>query len=165
MSEVLILRDPRESVKKCSLTPLRGLEGVRFLEYAPDRRVQAEGRILLHHEGEEIGPGDRGLDLLLVDSNWRRLPTLLRTVEGEPIRRRLPALVTAYPRRSRITPDPDGGLASVEALWAALALTGAVRPELLEDYRFRDAFLQANPLLWEPARAAGMTWDPAARPA
>ena len=162
MSHVLILRDPRESLKKCSLTPLRGMAGVEFREYAPGRTVEASARILLHHEGEELGPADAGADLLLVDSNWRRLPTLLRTVEGEPVRRRLPALVTAYPRRSRISPDPDGGLASVEALWAALALTGAPRPELLEGYRFRDAFLQANPVLWEAARAAGMTWDPSA---
>ena len=54
MSEVLILRDPRESVKKCSLTPLRGLEGVRFLEYAPDRLLVVVGdefrdQVASHH--------------------------------------------------------------------------------------------------------------------
>lgn len=159
MTHVLILRDPRESVKKCSLTPLRGLDRIQFLEYAPERRVEAAGRILLHHEGEELSQADAGADLLLVDSNWRRLPTLLKAVEGPVIRRRLPVLRTAYPRKSRIAPDPDTGLASVEALFSALLLMGDPRPELLDGYRFRDAFLSANPALWPEARAAGMHWE------
>ena len=43
--DVLILRDPRESTRKCSLTPLRGLPGIEFVTYAHDRRVDAAGRI------------------------------------------------------------------------------------------------------------------------
>ena len=143
--DVLVLRDPRESSRKCSLTPLRGMPGIRFVEYAPERRLDASRRILLHPDGEPLVPADAELGLLLVDCAWRRVPQLLATVDGEPIRRRLPPLATAYPRRSRIFEDPSRGLASVEALYAALALLGRPRPDLLEHYRFRDAFLAANP--------------------
>ena len=57
--DVLILRDPRESVKKCSLTPLRGTSGIRFVSYDPDRRVAAGRRILLHVDGEELSSAEK----------------------------------------------------------------------------------------------------------
>jgi pre-rRNA-processing protein TSR3 len=142
--DILILRDPRESMAKCSLTPLRGLPGVRFVEYHGARRLSADGRVLLHPEGAELAPADRGHDLLLIDCAWRRVPELLRTVDGPYHLRRLPELVTAYPRRSKVFADPSTGLASVEALYAASVLLGAPRPELLAHYRWRDEFLAAN---------------------
>lgn len=142
--EILILRDPRESAAKCSLTPLRGLPGVRFVEYHPERRVDARGLVLLDPEGDPLGPDDRGRGLFLIDCSWRRVRSLRRTVDGDPVRRRLPVLRTAYPRRSATFPDPDAGLASVEALYAATVLLGEPREELLRDYRWREEFLAAN---------------------
>lgn len=142
--DVLIVRDPRESAKKCSLTPLRGAPGIRFVGYAHDRRVDAGRRVLLHPEGELLSAADRGLPLLLVDCAWRRVPSVLATIDGELVHRRLPALTTAYPRKSTIAVDPEQGLASIEALYAALALLGDERPELLAQYRWRDEFLRAN---------------------
>ncbi|MEM1453313.1 MAG: DUF367 domain-containing protein [Planctomycetota bacterium] len=143
--DVLVVRDPRESAKKCSLVPLKGLAGIEFVEYSPERRVDGGGRVLLDPEGEPIGAGDRGLPLLVLDSSWRRLPKLAATVDGAPVRRRLPPLVTAYPRKSRDFEDPGEGLASVEALYAALVLLGHGGVEhLLEHYRWREEFLAAN---------------------
>ena len=143
--DVLILRDPRESTKKCSLTSLRGVSGIRFVEYDAGRRVDAAGRVLLTPDGELLGAGDAGRGLLLVDCSWRRVPTLLRTVDGEPRRRSLPPLRTAYPRKSAVFVDPDRGLASLEALYAALAILGRPRPELLDGYRWSSDFLRLNP--------------------
>jgi rRNA small subunit aminocarboxypropyltransferase len=145
--DVLILRDPRESTKKCSLTPLRGMPGVRFVTHAKDRRLDARERLLLHPDGEPITDADLGRGLLLLDCAWRRVPELLAHVDGDPPRRRLPALSTAYPRKSRTFSDPVRGLASVEALYAALLLLGEARPEILEGYRFAESFLAANPAL------------------
>lgn len=145
--DVWILRDPRESTRKCSLTPLRGFPGVRFLTFQPGLALECGGRLLLHPDGDEFGPADSGSPLLLVDCCWRRLETLLKTVRGEPVRRRLPALETAYPRRSRSFPDPERGLASIEALYGALALLGQPRPELLQGYRWSAEFLALNPSL------------------
>ena len=141
---ILILRDPRESAKKCSLTPLRGLPGIEFVPYYKGHNVNAEGRILLDPDGAEFTPADRGKQLFLIDCSWRRLPQLNEVVEGQLERRRLPAFVTAYPRVSRIFQDPDAGLASVEALFAATVMLGAPRLDLLDAYHWRDAFLQAN---------------------
>ena len=146
-TDILILRDPRESVKKCSLTPLRGREGVEFLKFDPDKRYDASGRILLHHEGELLSEADRGMALFLVDSSWRRLPKLLERVEGEPVRRRLPPLKTAYPRKIHFFDDPEPGLASIEALYAAAHILYGPRPELLEGYRWAEEFLELNPTL------------------
>jgi pre-rRNA-processing protein TSR3 len=63
------------------------------------------------------------------------------------VRRRLPPLATAYPRKSRQFEDPASGLASVEALYAALAILGEARPDLLAQYRWAQGFLDANPQL------------------
>ena len=142
--DVLILRDPRESVKKCSLTPLRGLSGLRFVDYHRDRRIAAGERVLLHPDGELLTSADGALPLMLIDCAWRRVPQLLRTVEGTLHRRRLPELTTAYPRKSRVFEDPAQGLASVEALYAASVLMGEPHPEWLDGYRWRERFLQLN---------------------
>jgi pre-rRNA-processing protein TSR3 len=145
--DVLIVHDPREPANKCSLTPLRGMPGVRFVGVRAGQRVDAGRRIWLHPDGEALSPADRGIGLLLVDCTWRRLPKLSTCIDGELLRRRLPSLVTAYPRRSKLTPDPEHGLASVEALYAATALLEHPRPELLAGYRWSAEFLAANPEL------------------
>ena len=142
--DVLIYRDPRESVKKCSLTPLRGRAGVRFVSYQRERRIEVGRRILLHPDGEEIGAGDAHQPLLLVDCSWRRLPQMLAMIDGELHPRRLPALTTAYPRQSKQFQDPERGLASIEALYAALALLGDPLPDLLAQYRWAAVFLASN---------------------
>ena len=141
------MHDPREPAKKCSLTPLRGMEGVRFVPIRGERRVDAGRRIWLHPEGEELRHEDRGLGLLIVDCTWKRLAKLSKRIDGDLLPRRLPRLVTAYPRRSKLTPDPEHGLASVEALYAALVLLDAPRPAILAQYRWAEQFLAANPCL------------------
>ena len=142
-----ILRDPRESTKKCSLTPLRGHPSVSFRKYAPDRRLSAPGYLYLTPDGEELSPDDAGHPVLLIDCSWRRVPSLLATVEGPLRPRRLPLFNTAYPRKSSTFNDPETGLASVEALYAVSVLLGEPEPSLLENYRWRDQFLELNPSL------------------
>ena len=143
--DVLIFRDPRESAKKCSLTPLRGVPGVRFVDFKPGRRVDGARRILLHPEGELLEPTDEAEGLLLIDCSWRRVERMLDAVDGDPVVRRLPKLETAYPRKSRLFEDPEQGLASIEALYAAFALLGSPHPQLLEGYRWAAEFLERNP--------------------
>ena len=141
---ILILRDPRESIKKCSLTPLRGKPGVVFQSYYRDRRIEAGGRVLLDPEGAPFTEADRGRGLFLIDCSWRRVGQLAETVDGVVERRRLPELETAYPRKSRIFEDPATGLASIEALFVATLLLGEPRLDLLDEYRWRDGFLETN---------------------
>jgi len=145
--DVLIYRDPRESAAKCSLTPLRGKPAIRFVPHRIDRRTDVGERTLLHPDGDLLTSADAARPLLVVDCSWRRLPTLLAQLDGVLVRRRLPPLATAYPRKSRQFEDPASGLASVEALYAALAILGERRPDLLAEYRWARAFLDANPQL------------------
>ncbi len=141
---ILILRDPRESAAKCSLTPIRDLPGVELVGYDGERRVNADGRIALDPEGELLTAADAGRDLFLIDSSWRRVEKLKRAVDGVLLPRRLPELVTAYPRKSKTFADPATGLASIEALFAATAILGQPRHELLDAYRWREEFLARN---------------------
>ncbi len=139
-----ILRDPRESRAKCSLTPLRGHPDVEFVNYRPGRAFDATGMLMLHPKGQLLSREDAGRPLLLVDCSWRRLPTLLRTVTGDPVRRRLPELRTSYPRRGAV--DPEGGLASIEAAFAALAILCQEIDGLLQHYEWAEEFLTSNGL-------------------
>lgn len=153
--DVLILRDPKESPKKCSLVPLRGTPGVEFVAYdAGMEPLDCTGRVLLDPDGPLIGPGDRGRPLLVLDSSWRRLPKLRGKVVGEVLPRRLPAMETAYPRRSKDFEDPSEGLASVEALYGALRLLGhGGIDHLLDAYRWREEFLERNRAVLEGSGA------------
>ena len=143
--DVLIAHDFREPARKCSIAPLRGMDGLRFAAVRGDRRLDAGRRIWLHPDGEELSATDRGTGVLLIDCTWWRVAKLARCIDGELIPRRLPRLITAYPRRSKLGRDPEHGLASVEALYAAIAILEGPRPELLEHYRWAAAFLEANP--------------------
>lgn len=139
----LVLRHPRERKSKCSLEPLRARADLRFLTYRPGLELAADGFVLLEVGAPVLGADDAGLPLLLLDSTWRLLPKLRRILTGEPRRRSLPAFAqTAYPRRSKIAPDPPDGLASVEALYLARRLQGRSTEGLLDDYPWRDDFLR-----------------------
>ena len=146
--DVLIYRDPRESVKKCSLTPLRGRPGFRFVDYHHERRLATEPRVFLSPDGPELSAADAGPGLLLVDCSWRRVGQMVRSIDGELTPRRLPPLVTAYPRKSKTFEDPSAGLASIEALVAALWILGRRRLDLLDEYRFAQRFLELNAALF-----------------
>jgi pre-rRNA-processing protein TSR3 len=142
--DVLIVRDPREAAHKCSLVPLAGVEGIRFVKYKPSLALDAGARVLLDPDGVEISERDRGSGLLILDCAWKHLSKLRRSVRGDVKPRRLPPLVTAYPRKSKVFSDPASGLASIEALYAAVALLDRPRPELLARYRWGDEFLALN---------------------
>ena len=144
MIDVLVWRDPREARVKCSLTPVAGLPGVRIVEVHGRGRLDAGERILLAPEGQELTAADRGMGLLLIDCAWRKVGSLLRRVDGDLHARRLPRLVTAYPRKSKTYPDPEEGLASVEALFAATLILGEPRFDFLAGYRWREEFLGTN---------------------
>jgi len=58
------------------------------------------------------------------------------------IRRSLPDVATAYPRVSKVAQDPLAGLASVEALYLARVLLGVRDDTLLEQYHWREQFLE-----------------------
>jgi len=170
LPRIVVIRHPKEKRSKCSLLPVEGREGTFFHRGTPDFSFDATGFLLLAPGAPEISHEDAFLSegelaafqgddraqyvfrdgqgrairpVLLLDSVWRLLPGLRSLVHGSPLERSLPAwMKTAYPRVSKMTEDPSCGLASIEALYAALRLMGFDSPELLEGYYWRDGFME-----------------------
>jgi pre-rRNA-processing protein TSR3 len=170
---IVAFRHMREKRAKCSLMPVEGREGVYIRRAKPDLRYDGTGHILLAPGAPELSPADAFLTdfevaaferegradlitrdagrralrpVLLLDSVWRLLPGMRARIVGAPIERSLPTwIATAYPRASKMTDDPDCGLATIEALYAALLILGFDSPELLDGYRWREGFLAQFP--------------------
>lgn len=116
-----------------------------------DRHLTSEERVNLSQSLQQAGfpagtwsAADQSWTrpLLLLDATWRLLPSLLQGIQGKPLTRKLPPCQTAYPRVSKISADPMGGLASVEALYLACRLLGRDDPSLLDHYHWREPFLR-----------------------
>lgn len=141
-TQVTVIRHPKERIAKCSLRFLHDRPDIEFATAAADFRFDATDFLVLEVGAPPLSPADAGHPLLLLDSTWRYLPRLFARIDGEPIRRGLPpGILTAYPRVSAVYDDPDGGLASVEALYVAKRLLGEDDPSLLDGYHWKDEFL------------------------
>jgi pre-rRNA-processing protein TSR3 len=117
-----------------------------FFRARPGFRFDATGYTLLAVDAPPLSLEDGGRPLLVLDATWRLLPRVAQAVEGLPIRRSIPEGVqTAYPRVGTYFPDPQGGLASVEALYVARALLGDNDPTLLAGYHWKAQFLESLP--------------------
>jgi pre-rRNA-processing protein TSR3 len=144
-ARIWILRDPKESPAKCTLIPLRGRPGVSFHAFDVDRRYDVGGAILLHCDGIPLSRRDGDRPLLVLDGAWRRVATMMRRLLGPFEARSIPlGFETAYPRRSKNFDDPDTGLASIEAVFLALAAMGHRDEAWLDAYHWREAFLERN---------------------
>lgn len=142
---VLIIRDARESPKKCTIAALRGFPNITIRGWQRDTRIDISGATFLHPGGEPLSAADANRTLLIVDSSWHHLAQMMNDLIGAHEKRSIPAgFVSAYPRRSRIYQDPANGLASVEALFIALTILGDRREDILEPYHFRNQFLELN---------------------
>lgn len=138
----VVIRHRKERLSKCSLRPLHGRAEITFLRATPGFTFDATGYTLLAVGAPPLSAADAGRPLLLLDSTWRHLTQLEACLRGDPVRRSIPeGIATAYPRRSRTHPDPEAGLASVEALYLARRILGDADETLLDGYHWRVSFL------------------------
>ncbi len=145
MPQIVVIRHPRENLKKCSLRGLESRENFAFFKAKDGFLFDATGYILLQANAPEISEKDKDMPILLLDSTWALLPKVRNKICGKPILRGLPSSIkTAYPRVSKSGNDPQNGLATVEALFAALSLSGQRDESILQNYVFKDTFLQLN---------------------
>ena len=142
--KVLIIVRRGEDPAKCTVRPLRGTPGLEFLPYPLRRKPGLERHLLLAPDAPPLSPADAGRPLLLLDASWRQAARMRRAVEPVEARSIPAGWQTAYPRRSKIHADPDAGLATVEALFAALCVLGCRDDALLRFYPWRDRFLELN---------------------
>lgn len=141
----IIVRHPKENPKKCSVMPLQGRDDVQFLSYPVKQMPPLDGYIRLAADGPELSSADHNCGILLLDASWRWSESMTAEFAEVPPRS-LHGWRTAYPRISKRGTDPENGLASIEALYLAYHLLGRPTEGLLDEYRWRAAFLAMNHL-------------------
>jgi rRNA small subunit aminocarboxypropyltransferase len=143
-----IWRHRRENLKKCSLRGLEGRSDIRFFTYPALALPPLDGYILLHLDAPPLTESDRFSGILLLDATWRYSECMLRQLPAlvtRSLTRSLPRQFrTAYPRRQEDCDDPERGLASIEALYLAYTLLGRDVKGLLDNYYWREVFLEKN---------------------
>jgi pre-rRNA-processing protein TSR3 len=144
----VIIRDPRENPRKCSILPLKGRSDLLILTHPLRWRPPLEGYVRLAAEGPELTCADASCGLLLLDGSWRRADRMTRHFLDIPPRS-LQGYQTAYPRVSHLGTDPENGLATVEALYLAYHLLDRDTTGLLEHYRWAEEFLRRNGFVTE----------------
>lgn len=144
--QTVIVVHPRERRAKCTVRPLRGRSDIAFCNF-PRMPYDLTGYVRLGLGGPVLGPDDAGRGLLVLDGTWRHVEPMQRAHADIPIRS-LPALATAYPRSSKVRSDPDGGLATVEAIYAAYRLLGRDTSGLLDHYHWAAEFVDSNCQFW-----------------
>lgn len=141
----IVVRDPKENPKKCSILPLQGRDDLRFLSYPVKHSLELDGYVRLAADGPPLSIADRECGVLLLDGSWRSADKMVRAFEHVPPRS-LSGWKTAYPRVSKLGTDPDNGLASIEALYIAYHILGRPTDGLLDAYRWAPQFLELNGL-------------------
>ena len=149
MCPISVIRHQKERRSKCSLTALEEREDITFYKANQGWSFDVTGFTVLALDATELSVVDAGRPLLLLDSTWRLLPQLQACLYGSAVIRTLPAVDTAYPRVSKLTKDPLGGLASIEALYLAKLILGERDDSLLDFYYWRDEF-------WDNLRAKNL---------
>lgn len=145
--KTLIIRHARENLKKCSLRGLESSGDYLFLTYPGLVLPDLTGYFLLSIEGEVLSSEDSTKGMLLLDGTWRYAMKMQKFVleRFDLPKRKLPdQFRTAYPRRQEECLDPERGLASIEALYAANFLLGRKTEGLLDNYHWKDEFLVKN---------------------
>lgn len=143
----IILRHRRENLKKCSLRGLEGRDDMRFYTYPLTHLPPLENYVLLDLDAPLLTAEDNSCGILLLDATWRyaeRMRSFVRDAPGLKARRLPDHFRTAYPRRQEDCLDPERGLASIEALYAAYTILGRDCKGLFDGYYWKDEFLEKN---------------------
>lgn len=141
----IILRHRRENLKKCSLRGLENRSDCLFFTYPKDALPDLSQYILLTLDAPVLSRVDADYGLFLIDGTWRYTEVMQRQTLLPPYKRSLPVdCLTAYPRKQEDCPSPERGLASVEALHLAYAVLGRNPEGLLDNYYWKDQFLNKN---------------------
>ncbi|QDU59785.1 hypothetical protein Pan216_06180 [Planctomycetes bacterium Pan216] len=141
--DTVIVVHEKERRSKCSVEPLRGRKGFSFVSYPLEKPVELAGYVRLAMEGPRLSLEDRASGLLVLDATWR-LADRMESAFAEVPPRSLPYWETAYPRVSKLLPDPEEGLATIEAIYVAHLILGRPTDGLLREYRWGELFLERN---------------------
>ncbi|HEY4831962.1 MAG TPA: hypothetical protein VIH61_05310 [Waddliaceae bacterium] len=145
----VVLRHRKENLKKCTLVILERSEDFHFYHYPTDNVPKLNDYVLLKVDAIPLSEDDQDAGLLILDGTWRYASKMLQHVENQQsfVFRSIPsAWQTTYPRKQMDCPDPQRGLASIEAIFAAYHILGRQTAGLLDGYYWKDLFLKRNKL-------------------
>lgn len=145
--QTIILRHNRENLKKCSLRGLESRKDIDFYTYPKATLPSLSGYIQLAIGAPELSKQDAHKGLFLIDGTWRYAQKMQQAVGpqvGMELRSLPKTFRTAYPRRQLDCPEPEFGLASVEALYIAYFILGWDTTGLLDFYHWHEEFLCKN---------------------
>jgi pre-rRNA-processing protein TSR3 len=142
----IIVVHPKENRKKCSVEPLRKNPDFLFWKYPHAEPEQLTDCIRLGVDGPSLSTADRKYRLVVLDGTWRWAEKMEESYAEIPARR-IDGWETAYPRISKVFDDPLGGLATIEAIYAAFLILGIDTTGLLDQYHWKDRFLELNQAL------------------
>lgn len=120
---------------------------IHFFTYPVDVLPFLDNTVLLTLDAPVLTIEDRDMGLLLLDATWRYAEKMYKFVTANQkfTERSLPKCwKTAYPRRQEDCKDPDAGLSSVEALYAAYTILGRDPGGLMDHYHWKEQFLERN---------------------
>lgn len=143
----LIFQHRKENRKKCTLQPIRKRNDLEFVIYPKDILPSLSKYIILKLNAPPLTKEDENKGLLLVDATWRYSDVMLQYIQQEQHceYRSIPeGYKTAYPRKQEDCANPNQGLASIEALFAAYHILGRDTDTILDEYHFSREFLKIN---------------------
>ena len=118
-----------------------------FYTYPRESLPVVNGYILLTLNAPPLTKEDSDRGLLILDGTWRYAEKMMQRLDPsmELVERSLPSEIkTAYPRKQEDCSDPERGLASIEAIYAAYYIMGRDVEGLLDHYYWGDDFLELN---------------------
>ena len=143
----VVIRHRLENLKKCSLRGLEARSDFLFITYPYSSLPNLQNYIILTLNAPPLTETDALNGLLILDATWRYAAKMLKSLENQPqfIYRSLPAHYrTAYPRRQEDCPDPERGLASIEAIYLSYQLLQRDTQGLLDNYYWKEQFFSIN---------------------
>lgn len=146
----VVIRHRLENLKKCSLRGLEGRPDFAFFTYPYDKVPPLTNYVILTLDAPALTPEEAHCGLLVIDATWRYANKMIKPLlnQSQYLYRSLPSHYrTAYPRRQNDCPDPERGLASVEALYLCYHLLQRDTSGLLDNYYWKDKFIQMNQLV------------------
>ncbi len=143
----IVIRHRLENLKKCTLRGLESREDFLFLGYPYKVLPPLQDYLLFTLDAPVLTPEDGDKGLLIIDATWRYANKMLQPLLKHPqlhARSLPPHYRTAYPRRQEDCPDPERGLASIEAIYIAYQILKRGTEGIFDRYYWKDKFLEIN---------------------
>lgn len=143
----IVLRHRKENLKKCSLRGLESRTDFCFLPYPCAPLPDLSHYVMLDLDAPPLSFADAHHGLFILDATWRYAKVMIRDIDLRFTieKRSIPNNYrTAYPRRQEDCPDPERGLASLEAIYLSYLILKRETAGLLEGYYWKEQFLEKN---------------------